>query len=268
VGEHLAVVIPVLGHAEMTAALLGDIERERDAVDVFIVDNGGDFVPYGQETVLRPPTNVGWAAGCNLGLEAAGSHRYRAVVLLNNDTRLSRGFFHGLVGAQEASGADIVGPCYDQGWWPQRRHFPAPAAEWAPRARHHDVPFVDGTCLYLTSRALRDTGLLDHESFGLTGWGADLDYCLRARRAGLRIVATELAFLNHHRGVTAATVFGSNERYYAAGNRDMTDALSRKWGPDWATMVQLDPPIVRRLVRRARSSVRAGIRALALRAKR
>ena len=52
----------------------------------------------------------------------------------------------------------------------------------------------------------RAVGPLDADRFGRHGWGADADYALRVRLAGLGVYVTELAYLNHRRGTTARTL--------------------------------------------------------------
>ena len=93
----------------MTHALLEDLRREERLVDVTIVDNGHDYRPVGDETVLRPGENLGWAAGTNFGTTECLSPEHAAVVWMNNDTRLAAGFFAGLVGAWEETGAGLIG---------------------------------------------------------------------------------------------------------------------------------------------------------------
>ncbi len=82
------VVIPVFGEQETTHALLDDLRREADHADV-VVDNRGDYEAAGDETVLRPGSNLGWAGGTNHGTATARRDEHVAFVWLNNDTRLS-----------------------------------------------------------------------------------------------------------------------------------------------------------------------------------
>lgn len=75
-----------------------------DRLDIVLVDNGSldDVVEriardprYASITVLEPLANLGFAAGCNLGIGLAGDHEY--VALVNNDATVSPGWLRAMV---------------------------------------------------------------------------------------------------------------------------------------------------------------------------
>lgn len=255
----IAVVIPAFGLDHLTHALLGDVFTERDLVDAFIVDNGGDYVRLGDEFVLRPGTNLGWLRGSNFGLEEARTRGpYAGYVLLNNDTRLSPNFFAGLVQAASRDRVGVVGPLYDD-WWPhQLGRYRGAAAAYVPTKRLRKVPFVDGTCIYLTSAALERIGNLDADSFAETGWGADFDYAYRVRLGGFVVLVTGASYLNHIRGATANAVYGD---YHAAGVRDLA-TLEQKWGPEWRRLTGLQPSGLRYQATRVRRALVRRVRGI------
>jgi GT2 family glycosyltransferase len=236
------VVIPVYGHAEMTHELLGDLDREHRLADVVVVDNKGDYPAVGNEKVLRPGTNLGWAAGTNLGTAEGRTDEHGAFLWLNNDTRLSAGFVAGLQEAQRRTGAGIVGPFYDCHWLHQRAPCLVPAGEYTPAAEHFRAPFIDGTAMLVPARTVEAIGLLDADTFAPLGWGAELDYCLRARDTGMKIVVTRLAYLNHRRAVTAQSVFeGGYDEYLGAAYPVAVAGMRRKWGDDWQARTGVSP---------------------------
>jgi GT2 family glycosyltransferase len=239
-GGRVLVVVPVLGHHDMTHELLADLSRERDRVDVVVVDNGGDYPAVGNEAVVRPGTNLGWAAGTNLGTTEHLRSDHAGVVWLNNDTRLSDEFVDGLGRAGEATQAGIVGPFYDCFWRHQRLARDTNLAGYRRKAAHFRVPFVDGVCMYVTAPTIAEIGVLDAETFGLVGWGADVDYCLRARAAGIDIVVTRLSFLHHDKSVTGKTVYDGLEGYAAEGFPALVRGLEAKWGPDWRRLAAIE----------------------------
>ena len=124
-------------------------------MDVTIVDNGHDYPRDGDETVLRPEENLGWAAGTNFGTTECLSPDHAAVVWMNNDTRLAAGFFAGLLRAWEETGAGLIGPLYDCYWNHQRPSRAVAVGAYRPRARHYAAPFVDGTCMFVPSSDAR-----------------------------------------------------------------------------------------------------------------
>jgi GT2 family glycosyltransferase len=230
----LAVVIPVFGQHHLTAALLEDVRTEDELVDVLIVDNGGDYEPSGEERLLVAGTNLGWSGGCNLGLAAASQHPYEAFVLLNNDTRLSHGFFAGLRTGLADTGAGLLAPAFND-FWPQ--HFTAlggSAAAYRPVRRHRAVVFVDGTCMAIPRATYEAVGPLDAERFGPFDWGSELDYSLRVARAGLAICVTELSYLEHFRHATA---FAMRPDCEPVASADMDAGMASKWGKDWVRLL-------------------------------
>jgi GT2 family glycosyltransferase len=241
-GHSVLVVIPVLGHHQMTHDLLGDLAREAALVDVVVVDNGGDYPPFGGEDVRRPGRNLGWAGGTNDATQALLRPSHDAVLWLNNDTRLSRDFVAGLLRAWKKTGAGIVGPVYDCYWRHQRAEHPVPPSEYRPRPAHYPVPFVDGTAMFVPTTTVDAIGLLDDDTFAPVGWGAEVDYSLRARAAGMKLAVTRLSYLHHEKSVTGKTVFGGGLVEYAErGFPVAMKGLERKWGVDWRREVGIDP---------------------------
>jgi GT2 family glycosyltransferase len=226
-------VIPVYGRQDLTHALLEDVLTESSLVQPLIIDNGGDYQPLAGETVLRQTENLGWLRGTNVGLRHALSTGAPFVVLLNNDTRLSRGFFAGLLAAANQRRVGVVGPRYDDHWHWQHLDHAGPASEYVPVARERRAPFIDGTCVLVRSQVLARVGLLDEQAFGETGWGADIDLAVRARKAGWRVVVSDRAFLHHATSSTAVATHGDNDRYWSRGDADLRRGLEEKWGPDW-----------------------------------
>jgi GT2 family glycosyltransferase len=240
--HRVLVVIPVYGQHDLTHAVVGDLARETALVDVVVVDNGGDYSPVGSEDVLRPGTNLGWAAGTNLGTVERRRPAHDAFLWLNNDTRLSNGFVAGLVRCWEETTAGVVGPVYDCHWLHQRVRRAVPVSRYRPRHRHRPAPFVDGTAMFVPVTTVDAVGLLDAETFAPVGWGAEIDYSLRARDAGLGLMVTGLSYLNHAKSATGRAVFEGGLREYAERGMPVAmDGLERKWGPDWRREAGIDP---------------------------
>lgn len=238
----VAVIIPVFGQHTLTYRVLEDLATEIDLADVYLVDNGGDYRPMARERVLRQPRNLGWAAGSNVGLDAAASVGYRSYVLMNNDVRLSRGFLSGLSTAAATTGAALIGPLYDDAHTGQLAAYRGTAAGYRPRSRHRVADYLDGTCFLIPAPTLSALGGLDAKSFGQTGWGADIDYCIRARDQVGDVVVTHLAYLNHLGAGTGRTAISD---YHAKGLTDMKRGLTLKYGNGVADLVPglLEPPI-------------------------
>ena len=239
--DRVLVVVPVMGHHEMTHDLVGDLAQEADLVDVVIVDNGGDYPAVGDETVVRPPANLGWAGGTNYGTEQQRRSDHAAFVWLNNDTRLSAHHVAGLQRAWKETGAALVGPVYDCHWAHQCIAGSVAVDRYRPRNVHFRAPFLDGTCMFVPATTVDAVGLLDADTFGPAGWGAEIDYGLRVRAAGGEVAVTRLAYLHHEKGTTAKTVFGGELAYAEQGHPAALAGLHEKWGADWQRAAGIDP---------------------------
>jgi GT2 family glycosyltransferase len=239
--DRVLAVIPVYGNDAMTHELVADLTRERDLVDITIVDNRGDYTPAGDEAVIWPGENLGWAGGTNHGTRAGLATEHSAAIWLNNDTRLAEGCVSGLVRCWRETGAGLVGPFYDCWWNHQRLRRPVPVEDYRPRSRHVKVPFLDGTCMLVPRTTIDRIGLLDADTFAPLGWGAEIDYGLRARAAGLDLVVTRLSYLHHEKSVTGKTMYeGGLQEYGERGYPVAMAGLERKWGPSWREAAGVD----------------------------
>jgi GT2 family glycosyltransferase len=232
VWQETAVIIPTYGEHPYTQAVVRQITAEAEWT-VYVIDSAGDFEATGSEVVIRPDTRLRWATACNEGLRVAADRGHSAFCLLNNDVVLSPGFTQGLVDAWTSTRAGIVAPTYDHSWrhqWPTT-DFPRIAArDYKPERIEREIPFADGTCLFIPSSTLNVVGHLDDITWPLFNWGCDQDLALRAREAGLRIVTTHRSFLNH---IGRRTARRDSEYSENAALRENVSGMTSKWGPDW-----------------------------------
>ena len=136
--------------------------------------------------------NRGFSAGCNLGIKQALGHGADAVLLLNQDAVVEKDFLGPLL----ANSSDIVGPVikfkrcgkwvYDFGgkinWWLGRTtHLERPSVQ---EFKSSKIDYVSGCAMLIRRPVLEKIGLLD-EAYFL--YYEDVDYCLRARKAGFKI---------------------------------------------------------------------------------
>lgn len=236
------VTIPAFGANELTHAVVPDILAESDLVDLLIVDNGGHYEKIADEWVIRPGENIGWAAASNLGFRTAFRRGYEYGVTLNNDTRLSPGFFDGLLDTRLPDDVGIVGPTYN-GWWAvQASEFDGPVGQYQPIDYFRPVPTIDGTAMMLSAEAWETVGGLDERTFGQFAWGADIDLCIRARRAGFGVYITERSFVHHLDKVSASEAFGKN-RYFLRANHDCQRAMKRLYGRKQLQAIRKSQPV-------------------------
>ncbi|HEY2773513.1 MAG TPA: glycosyltransferase [Candidatus Binatia bacterium] len=175
-------------------------------LDVLVIDNGSVESErfalaegiHGRidAEVLRLERNIGFAAGCNLALDKLFARGCDHVLLLNSDARLAAGCIEALVrGSRARPGVGPVGPRVADGRPGQK---PLSLGErywawalWAPRSllrvrAVHQRPYRAGGitgCAILVSRALyQRIGGFDESLFA---YYEEVDFCLRAREAGL-----------------------------------------------------------------------------------
>lgn len=226
----LLITVPVFGQHEYTHALVGDLERE--GAEYLIVDNRGDYPKIGNERVMTPGENLGWAAGSDLGFRIAFSEGYSHAMTLNNDTRISKEFVSGLLDPRLPDDAGIVGPMFDHGFSCAESDQKPEAVNYVPRSQYRSVHVVEGTALMLSRDCWQVIGGMDLRSFGRYGWGVDFDLELRAKKAGFGLYTTEMAYINHFGRRTANTHFGA-WRYLLGANLKMEMAMRRIHGLKW-----------------------------------
>lgn len=235
-------VVPVYGAHHLTDAVLADLARDPvDRARVVVVDNQGDYQPVDPGTeVFRPGRNLKWLGSANWALDTATAAGDDVCVVLNNDTRLSRGYLAALVRTfAECEGVGVAAGVYDDFWLHQRADpLPATAAEYEPVAAYRQVPFCDGTGIAFSVAAAEQIGRLDGVAFPEQGYGADLDYAVRAHRAGYRCVVTLRAYLHHQRRGTMDGIAQETGEFHRA---EILTGMEKLHGADWRALIGLGP---------------------------
>jgi GT2 family glycosyltransferase len=197
--------------ALLDAAVASALASEGVAARVIVVDNGSTppAIVHREPRVelLRSEQNLGVAAGRNRGV-AAGSAPF--VCFLDSDARLESGCLRALVGATSADPRVGVAVPVFSGQRADETAGRAPTlgrkvlrlanlrdgyvATGHPTAAHWDVDFGIGACQVFRRAAFDAVGGLDERYF----YGPeDVDFCLRARRAGWRVVQVADARCHH-----------------------------------------------------------------------
>lgn len=206
------------------------VKRHTDpaAYELLVYDNAStDATPSGLRRlagdwpalrVVRNERNVPFAAAVNRGMREG---RGRFFVWLNNDTVVGPGWLEALIRAAESSrDAAAAGPMTD--------HLAPPAQLSRPfesrrSSRVEETPFLGGFCFLVKRAAVERAGLLD-EKF-VWGW-EDMDYCLRLRHAGFKLLLSRDVFVRHLGSRTMKTMPSARRRRTDLDNRAR---LARKW---------------------------------------
>ncbi|HWG08554.1 MAG TPA: glycosyltransferase [Solirubrobacteraceae bacterium] len=232
-GRAVDVVIPSYRDAEHVRALVRSIERtvRKGMARVIVADDcsGEQHLAAlraidGIDVLVESERNGGFAANVNRGI--AASDPARDVVVLNSDVEAQPSWLECLqFGAHgHEGGAGIVGGQlqYPDGriqfggtarnrdqpqWFDHRYRFKPPG--WGPADTPSAALAVTGACMYVRREVIERIGAFD-ERYAMAY--EDVDWCLRAWQAGLRVLYFPSAQLVHHESVTRGTELGERER--------------------------------------------------------
>lgn len=235
-GAHRVVVVVVsFNSAELLPGLVASLPAGLDGVawQLVVADNasGDDSVAVvraaaPEAVVVETGSNVGYAAGINRAVAAAGPHT--AVLVLNADVRLQPGCVRELLAVLERPGIGIVVPRLVDGHGrliasmrrePTLRRALAEALVGNERAGHHpswgemvmdpacyetqrDTDWAEGSTQLISAECWRACGSWD-ESFFL--YSEETDFDLRARDAGYRTRFVPTARAVHLEGDSAGS---------------------------------------------------------------
>jgi hypothetical protein len=202
-----------------TLACLASLARlDYPAFEVVVVDNGSTdgSVPavrrrFPEAVLLLNGENLGYTGGNNVGLLHVLDRGLDYALLLNNDTEVAPDFLRILIEAAEADPAvGIAGPMI--------YYYDRPAVIWSAggaidwrRGRTwmvgldeqdtgqfgtepREVDFVTGCALLVKREVLERVGLLDERFFA---YYEETEWCVRARRAGFRVIHVPRAHIWH-----------------------------------------------------------------------
>lgn len=178
--------------------------------------------------VLALPENRRFAGGNNTGIRHALDRGAELLLLLNNDTTVDPGFLEPLV-ARLASdpSAGIVAPKIFYHAQPDRLWYAGGSISfWTGSMRHlgireddngqYDTPgetdYASGCCFLTRAKLVAEIGLLDESYYMYT---EDADWCMRARRAGYRVMYEPKARVWHRLSVSA----GGHLSWYKLKNK-------------------------------------------------
>ena len=201
----ISIVTPWQDHLELEGDYFEAVGVRRGMDEVIVVDNNSaPPLPFG---TIQVGTNLGFARGSNLGLQAASRD---VVLFLNNDVRMLRS--HWLEEIREAVADGVLaGPL----------RFDNHA-----RVDEHSLPYVDGWCLAGMREDLLELGGFD-EDLAEPAYYSDNLLCLEARAHGMTLRDVRVG-LQHLENVTAGSQFEPAVQAAATANRARYEARVRE----------------------------------------
>jgi len=189
----------------------------------------------GNVSVIFRDKNGGFAKAVNTGMKAAPKNS--DIILINSDTEMKKGWLQSLqYGAYKYDNkSGIVGAklLYPNGtiqfagtfrnteqpeWFDHR--YRSEISSFGPANVPQQVLAITGACMYIKREVIDKIGYLD-EKYGMAF--EDVDYCLRAWKAGFRSLYFPNATLIHHESLTRGKKQGKREL-------DSKDYFWSKWG--------------------------------------
>ena len=181
---------------------------------------GGEVAKLGRAELLCNDSNLGFAGGNNVGIKYALAHGADYIMLLNNDTIVAPDFLTELVRAADGSpsygilgsriykyGTDdvVFGGGKINKWLNMAGH----AKNYELGIMNHETDYITGAAMLIRRKVIEKIGLMREEYFL---YYEDVDWCLRARKAGYKCLAVNTSRVWHK--VSATTKEGSPSYIY------------------------------------------------------
>jgi GT2 family glycosyltransferase len=224
-----SIIIPVYNKAELTRNCLAKLPASLAGAgegEVIVIDNAStDHTPkmlasFPWIRAIRNETNLGFAGANNQGAREA---RGRILVLLNNDTEAISEWLAPMMRLLEDSDVGAVGakllfadrtiqhagvlvrwwPFSASGIYPFHYLFKAPE-NTAGADERREGQIVTGACLATPRELYLELGGLDE---GFWNGYEDVDYCLKVRKRGLRVIYEPAATLFHYESKSGSQRF-------------------------------------------------------------
>lgn len=218
------------------------------SVEMVVVENGSNDGSYEALSkikdiqLLANDKNLGFSGGMNRGIQYALSRNSDYIIILNNDTVADQDLFVNL--AKAAQKADIVSPkiyfapgfefhknryqkkdlgkviWYAGGFidWQNiiGRHLGVDEVDRGQFSKSKEVDFATGACMLIKKEVFTKVGLLDDKYFLYL---EDMDFCVRVKMAGFKIIFQPKAILWHKNAVTSGGSGSKLQDYYITRNR-------------------------------------------------
>lgn len=187
---------------------------------------------FGNKIVLiKNERNLGFSGGNNIGIQYALNNNCDFVLLLNNDTEIDKNLISNMVKAASENNNAIISPkiyYYNESskiWsaggginWKKGLsfHYGMNEIDIGQYDKRKEIDFATGCCILIHKSVFERIGYLAEEYFL---YFEDTDFCVRAKRAGIKIVYEPSAKLWHKISSTTGGETSLITLYYSNRNR-------------------------------------------------
>lgn len=225
----VSIVILNWNSYEVTRDCLLSLQKlDYSNLEIVLVDNGSVdsswerlATEFPEVRLLRNEDNLGFTGGNNAAIRDVLLRGTDYLLLLNNDTIVAETFLRELIQvAEKAPEIGLLNPKIlyyepsDRIWyaggeyrlgWSFAKHVGAGQRENGKYSETREVSFTTGCALLIRAEAFAKVGLLDDSFF--FGF-EDLDWCVRARKAGYKAFYVPSALVWHRDGYVTKKNFG------------------------------------------------------------
>lgn len=230
------IIIPVYNGADVVVDCVAAVRDRTDTpFQILLMDDGsrGYTAELLRKLAASDPRIVLYRRDINRGYtktinEAVKLTSAEWVVILNSDTVVSQGWLRKLHAAVPVvPNTGMVGALSNAATWQSIPHAKKPDGSWSNNdfieSRHvpqiqaiveahterayPTAPVLNGFCTLIARAVFEQCDIYDEDAFPM-GYGEETDLCLRARRAGFKLVIADDCFVYHEKSVS----FGSATR--------------------------------------------------------
>lgn len=224
------------------------VEKSTHELNITVVDNHSSdnskkvLNKIKEINFLESEENLGFSGGNNLGIKDSLKKGSELIILLNNDTTVSKNFLMPLV--RVASKADIISPkiYFAKGYEFHKNKyqekdlgniiwFAGGKIDWAnilgshvgvdkvdrgQFAKGRQIDFATGACMAVKAEVFKKIGFFDEKFFLYL---EDMDFCVRAKRAGFKIVFEPKSVIWHKNAASSGGSGSNIQDYFITRNR-------------------------------------------------
>ena len=245
----VAIIVLNWNQKKVTAnCILKLLKIDYSNFEIFVVDNGSnddsyDFLKkkFGSRiTLIWNKKNLGYAEGNNAGIKRALKENFDFVLILNNDTEPTKDFLTKLIKPAMATAkiGMLVPKVYYSGTKKKLQSVGGQIVWCYGEARLRgncqldkgqydkleEIDYAPGICVLVPTRVLKKIGRLPKDYFM---YGEDVDWSLRAKSAGFKLIFVPSAEIFHQDSLSADSESAAKTYYYI---RNIL-IFMKKWAP-------------------------------------
>ena len=224
------------------------LENNKNTIEIIVVDNASQdgsveaLSNLKDIDLITSPKNLGYSGGNNLGIKRAQDRKADWILVINNDTIVDKNLVTNLV--KSASKGDILvpkiyfAPGYefhksrykksDLGkviWYAGGRidweniigiHIGVDEVDSGQFSKKLEIDLATGACMFINKKVFEKVGTFDEKYFLYL---EDADFCVRAKKAGFRIIFEPSGIIWHKNAATTGGSGSNLQDYFITRNR-------------------------------------------------